>query len=56
MTKIDLMTAPLPDTAALDARKDQARAWFEHDAEDAFAFLVARGLVEHVADGGFRLA
>jgi hypothetical protein len=28
-------------------RLGSARAWFESDAEDAFTFLMARGLVEH---------
>ena len=32
-------------------RLGSARAWFEHDAEDAFAFLAERGLPSQVARG-----
>ena len=41
MTKIGSMTAPLPDAATLDARKDRARAWFEHLRDDTCAALEA---------------
>jgi coproporphyrinogen III oxidase len=34
MTKIGQMTSPLPDAATLGARKDRARAWFEHLRDD----------------------
>lgn len=34
MTKIGQMASPLPDAATLDARKDRARAWFEHLRDD----------------------
>ncbi|HEY2346697.1 MAG TPA: hypothetical protein VGH80_12610 [Xanthomonadaceae bacterium] len=37
-------------------RLGSARAWFEHDAEDAFAFLVERKLVETVDGTRHRLA
>ena len=35
-------------------RLGSARAWFEHDAEDARAFLVQRGLID--PDGGVAVA
>ena len=37
MTKIGPMATPLPDAATLDARKDRARAWFEHLRDDICA-------------------
>jgi coproporphyrinogen III oxidase len=39
MTKISVMTTPLPDTATLEARKDRARAWFESLRDDICASL-----------------
>jgi coproporphyrinogen III oxidase len=41
MSKIGLMASPLPDAATLDARKDHARAWFEHLRDDICAALEA---------------
>ena len=35
------MTAPLPDAATLEARKDRARAWFERLRDDICAAFEA---------------
>jgi coproporphyrinogen III oxidase len=53
MTKIGLMASPLPDAATLDARKDRARAWFEHLRDDICAALEA---VENALPDGAPLA
>jgi coproporphyrinogen III oxidase len=39
MNKIAAMASPLPDAAALDARKSHARAWFERLRDDMCAAL-----------------
>jgi coproporphyrinogen III oxidase len=39
MNKIAAMASPLPDAAALDARKSRARAWFERLRDDMCAAL-----------------
>jgi coproporphyrinogen III oxidase len=41
MTKIDVMAPPLPDAATLAARKERARAWFEHLRDDICAAFEA---------------
>ena len=53
MTKIDVMAPPLPDPATLEARKDRARAWFEHLRDD---ICTAFESVEDALPAGSRLA
>ena len=53
MTKIGQMASPLPDAATLDARKDRARAWFEHLRDDICAAFEA---VEDALPAGAPLA
>ena len=53
MSKIALMATPLPDAVTLDARKDRARAWFEHLRDDICAALET---VEDALPAGAALA